>query len=1374
MTGRTRSPWVTRHLRLVAVIIAAALGLAALIWGGRQYIASDGGRAAIAQLLGLYAPKSGLRLSAGRIEGDIFGKARIHDLALRDPDGVFATIPVLDLDWRPLVLLDNRLSVRSAVAREATVLRRPRLRPSADTHILPNIDIVVDRLRIDRLILAAPVTGLAETVALGGAADVRNGRARIDATATSASGGDVARLHLDAAPDRDALDLAATVAAPARGTIARLFGLTTALDVAVGGKGTWKDWHGTATARLDRVRLADLVLAATAGRFVVSGTTVPAVLLGGGAARLTAPMTRVRLDARLVARVLTGTFAAASPVARMAAAGSADFGTERFDRLRVDVRLLQPSSFLPRLTGRDIALAATVGGSFATPVIDYVLTSPAFAWGPTGFTGFRATGRAVGRVIPVVATAVRVDNVGADIAPLLVDLRIAGPLTVIHGQVTSSALDVRTARIAGTATLRLGLDDGDYAIGFDGRLPHYRIGEIGVADVAAKFRAAPDASGGTRVIGTVRAAATAIDSGFFRSVFAGLPVVTSAVDVAPDLSMRFTGLQLIAPGLTQNGVVTRAPDGSVHLVTRGVSRDYGPASIDLAGPLDAPLVDVALAAPGYGFAAVTAHAAPGALGWTITARGGSALGAAAATALVRSGGSAIDLDAAAAGVSARGSLIPDDNGLVAGRLTVAGSGVGGSIVFAPAAGAQRADLALSATAARLAGAAIGRGNVTARIVAGPGEPSIDAKFTLADVRSGGVTFASVSGSVADVAGRGTASVALAGVAGVPFTTSLDARATPDHVDVGGVAMVDGKRLTLDHRAQIDRAGAQWRLAPVMLQTPDGRVELAGSVGNGISGTARLDALGLSLLTLFDPLLNFAGHASGNIAFALPAAAAPTGSLGLRIAGLSRAGLASSSLPVDLAVNAALTPANASARAVIVRGGAALGRAQGELSLAPGGNLRDRLLAAPLFAQVRFDGPAQALWLLGGVEALDVRGPIAVAVDAGGHPGDPRLSGSIGLSGGRVENTALGTVVDNVRLDGRFTGSRLELPSFSGTVGKDGRIAGSGGIDLSIDRGFPVDVTAKIDNAQILNRDDLRATASGTLRLHSDGGGGKISGTLDIARARYRLGRGTTSDIPVVAVTERNVELLGRAAPRAAKPTLWSLDIAATARDNVEVAGLGLASTWRGDLKLSGRATSPNFSGRVRLVRGDYDFAGKRFEVTRGDVRFDGKNPPDPVIDIAAENTSSGFTAQLTMTGTALHPDIRFGSTPALPEDEVLSRVLFGTSITTLSAPEAVQLAGALASLRGGKGGRLDPFNAVRKTLRIDRLRVLPADIATGRKTSIAAGEYIGRRLYVELSTDAQGYSASAIEISLTRSLSILSDVATIGGTSVNLRLKRDY
>ena len=1366
-------------MRLVAYIVALAVLAGALVWGAGRYLASDRGRAAIVGLLPLYAPKSGLTVTTGRIEGDIFGRVRIHDLALGDPAGIFARVPLLDLDWRPLALIDNRLSVRSAVARDALMLRRPRLRPSVDTRVLPDIDIVIGTLRLDRLVLAAPVTGVAETVALNGSVDIRNGRAKVDATATSASGGDVMRLHLNAAPDRNALDLAATLAAPARGTVARLVGLAAPLDVAIGGKGTWRDWHGSASAWLGRTRLADLALTAQNGRFVVAGTAAPSPLLGGGggggggAARLMAPVTRVRLDARLAGRVLTGTLAAASPVVRATVAGGVDFGRERFDRLRIDARLLQPTAFLPRLSGREITLTAVARGSFAAPVVDYVLTSPAFAWGPTGFTAFRATGRATGRVIPVVATAARVENVGEDIAPLLAGLRVAGVLAVAHGEVTSPALDVRSVRIAGTATLRLGLDDGGYAIGFDGRLPHYRIGDIGMADVATTFRAVPDASGGTRVTGTVRATATQIDSGFFRSIFAGLPVVTSTVDVAPDLSMRFSGLKLVAPGLTQSGDGARAPDGSVHLVTRGVSRAYGPANLDLAGQLAAPRVDVALAAPGFGLDTVTARAAPAADGWTITARGNSMLGAATATALIRTGGASIDLAATAAGITARGSLIPDADGFVAGRLAIGGAGLSGSIGLAPSSRAQRADIALTATGARLAGATIGRGDVTARIVTAPGAPSVDVKFTLADVRAGGVAVASASGVVADSAGSGTAHLTMAGTAGVPFTASLDARGDAAGIGLGAVATVDGKRLTLDH-ARIARAGTGWRLAPAMVQTPDGRVELAGTAGDGVSGTARLDALSLTLLSLLDPTYNFAGHASGLIAFAAPAMGPPSGSLSLRVAGLSRAGLASSSLPVDLAINAALSADIASARAVVVRGGAALGRAQAELRLAPGPSLRERILAAPLFAQGRFDGPAQALWLLSGVEALDVRGPVKIAVDAAGRAGEPRLTGSIALSGGRVENVALGTVVDNVRLDGRFTGARLDLSAVSGTIGKDGTISGSGGVDLSVERGFPVDVSAKLENAQIINRDDLRTTATGTLRLHSDAGGGKISGALDIVRARYRLGRGGTSDVPEIAVTERNAELLGRAASRPVKPTLWALDIAATARDNVEVAGLGLTSTWRGDLRLTGRATAPQFSGRVRLVRGDYDFAGKRFAVTRGDVRFDGKNPPDPVIDITAENTSSGFTAQLSMTGTALHPDIKFGSTPALPEDEVLSRVLFGTSITTLSAPEAVQLAGALASLRGGKGGRLDPFNAVRKTLRIDRLRVLPADIATGRKTSIAAGEYIGRRLYVELSTDAQGYSASAIEISLTRSLSILSDVATLGGTSVNVRLKRDY
>jgi translocation and assembly module TamB len=73
-----------------------------------------------------------------------------------------------------------------------------------------------------------------------------------------------------------------------------------------------------------------------------------------------------------------------------------------------------------------------------------------------------------------------------------------------------------------------------------------------------------------------------------------------------------------------------------------------------------------------------------------------------------------------------------------------------------------------------------------------------------------------------------------------------------------------------------------------------------------------------------------------------------------------------------------------------------------------------------------------------------------------------------------------------------------------------------------------------------------------------------------------------------------------------------------------------------------------------------------------------------------------------------------------------------------------------------------------------RLRILPADVAMGRKTTVAAGQYLGRNVYVEVATDAGGYNATSIEIGLTRSLSVLSSVATLGGTSASVRWKRDY
>jgi translocation and assembly module TamB len=71
-----------------------------------------------------------------------------------------------------------------------------------------------------------------------------------------------------------------------------------------------------------------------------------------------------------------------------------------------------------------------------------------------------------------------------------------------------------------------------------------------------------------------------------------------------------------------------------------------------------------------------------------------------------------------------------------------------------------------------------------------------------------------------------------------------------------------------------------------------------------------------------------------------------------------------------------------------------------------------------------------------------------------------------------------------------------------------------------------------------------------------------------------------------------------------------------------------------------------------------------------------------------------------------------------------------------------------------------------------RMRNLSSPVA--RRTALAAGKYINRRLYAEIITDGQGYSATRVEFQVTRWLSLLSTISNIGRQSANVRVSKDY
>lgn len=1341
--------------------------------------------------------ESGLYFRVQRIDGSLWNKATLIGITAHDPKGQFASIDRLELDWQPLQLLNKRFVARAVHAGTARIARWPELLPTKDPRLLPDQDIAIAALSIRRLELAEGLAGKARAATGRGRIDIATGRAQVAllARVLDGSGGDTLDLLLDAEPDRDRFKLAARLHAPAGGLVTTLAGLKGPLAISANGNGRWQRWDGriTATMGTSRTPMADLALMSRDGTISADGRIDPAQLLAGDAAALLKD--GLSLTAQVVpeAETLKTRLSIAGTAITASASGRINRASEQLSETIARVVLADSAALAQDLGLSGAVLSAKAAGPLLAPLIDARLQLKRLVVGGKG-------GVALGDVsaagiadlnerplrLPVQITVGSVTGLPDTLAPIAGGWRGDGQLRWINGQIQVQALRAKSGplRLTGSAAYRPAF--GLWATNLIGTARGWALAQIGSSDVefTANLQSGP---AGRSVIGngSLRISAASIPAGTIADLAGGPAVLAGTFNLAPGLVVTLADLALTAPQLTAKGSAGWQPGGSISLAATGQSRDWGPFTVAARGTLAAPQINAQLPRPGYGLTAVAARLNRNGTIWQIDADAQSALGPVKLAA-----GIGLDprvtLDVErleAAGFVARGQLVQTSAGPFAGTLLLAGKGLDGSAVVAAEAGVQTAALKLAGSNVSLTAAtpvSIEKLTLTGRLALAPDGTDLTGDLALSGLERGSLQLESATGSVKLIDGRGTARLEIAGTSGEAFKLGFTAQISPGRYQVTFGGDYAGREARLAGPAVITNDAAGWHLARVTLTSALGSADLSGDWGETKRIDASLDKVSLQMLGIAYPSLNLGGRVSGTLALRLDYGGVPLGTAALRLNGLSRSTVAATSTPIDVGLNAALGAEGTVLRAVIVRGGKIEGRAQARLGPFPASTIMDgitstdlvpRLFAASVTGQLRYAGPAQDFWGLSGLTALDVRGNVQLGADVSGTLGDPQVAGRLLARDARVEVPVLGAVATKASLDARFTASMLELTRFSGTSGS-GSITGSGKIDLSYERGFPLDIRLTLKDAAILGRDDITATGSGTVRIATDEYGGVVSGPIKLSRAEYRIGRTGAADVPVLTVTEKNSRLLGRRVVQYVAPTRWLYNLNITADRSLKVTGMGINSEWQADVRLRGGATAPEVFGRVQLVRGDYDFAGKRFQLTRGDIRFLGGYPPDPILAVAAENSGNGFSALLNIDGTAQRPQIKFSSVPALPEDEVLSRVLFGSSVTDLSAPEAIQLAGALTSLRGGNG--FNPIGAVSRGLGIDRLRILPADISTGRKTTVAAGQYLGRNVYVEVATDAGGYTATSIEIGLTRSLSVLSSVATLGGTSASVRWKRDY
>ncbi len=422
--------------------------------------------------------------------------------------------------------------------------------------------------------------------------------------------------------------------------------------------------------------------------------------------------------------------------------------------------------------------------------------------------------------------------------------------------------------------------------------------------------------------------------------------------------------------------------------------------------------------------------------------------------------------------------------------------------------------------------------------------------------------------------------------------------------------------------------------------------------------------------------------------------------------------------------------------------------------------------APMRAAIQAQGQLTPLTSLALTTDQAVSGAVSLNAAIAGTPSAPIIEGDAELTDGRFEDAAAGLALTNIRGRAQFTQDRaiLENLELDGVYG--GRATAEGRFDFAT---MAADVAVAMDELTALRLPVAEVTTSGNVRLTRSSDGMALSGALRIDSAEVQPleadGRARPPSLNVVEVN-RPDDL--PEPPTPTPPVSIDLDVEVSAERRVFFRGYGLDTEWAGAFEIKGPSAAPNMFGRANLVRGDLQFAGQRFTFDNAAITTDG-DPLDATIDLTARRDQGDITAFVTIVGPIANPNITVSSTPALPEDEVLARLLFGRSAGQLSGLQAAQLAAAINNLsQGGDPGML---NNVREAVGLDRLSLREGEDG---ETQVAGGVYLSDDVYVELATDATGAGEAEVHWRLSRFLELVSRFNGARGAAVDLRWRRDY
>ncbi|QQR37307.1 translocation/assembly module TamB domain-containing protein [Devosia oryziradicis] len=668
---------------------------------------------------------------------------------------------------------------------------------------------------------------------------------------------------------------------------------------------------------------------------------------------------------------------------------------------------------------------------------------------------------------------------------------------------------------------------------------------------------------------------------------------------------------------------------------------------------------------------------------------------------------------------------------------------------------------------------VGAADINASVVDLFGVPVVDGGASASDVSAAGVDIERLSATATQTGD----------------TTAFDAQAslaTGTDVDIAGslTPVEQGYRLAVD-RAQLQQGQLSARLArPTVVQVSgssvaldavrfdvgSGSITATGSAGETLGIDLEINALPLSIANAVAPDLGLAGTINGRASIT-GTGSDPQVNFEARAAGINAAAIRDFGIaPLDATASGTFRNGTVTLAAVSANGNGGLTlRGSGTVPLDGGGLNLAVTGSAPLALANRF--VADRGGQLSGVVALDAR--------VSGSLVSPQFGGRVSTNGAGYIDPELNLRLQGISGSASLEGSNLVIDSLSGNLATGGSVSASGSVGLS--GGVPANVRVALNSARYADGNLFVATLSGNLALTGNlTGSPLLAGDVFVEEANITVpenfgGGAQLIDVdhintpPAVEQTLQRAKIddrTGAPIPQT-RPAGLLLDVNVNAPNQIFIRGRGLDAEVGGSVRLTGPINNIQPVGGFSLNRGRLAILGQRVTFESGTVTLVGDL--DPFLNLVARTEGDGITVFVTVSGRASDIDVSFTSNPMLPQDEVLSRLIFNRSMGELSPLQLAKLAGAAAELVGGGGNGL-----------VDSLRgaagLADLDIVTDDKGNVAvqAGTYIQDNVYLGVQAGAGGQSKVTINLDVTNDLKVTGAAGQDGNSSLGVFYEKDY